>query len=58
MIIGEKQSILMLLDMIDFALNLLSLESSLVALDHYRSLSLKPVFASYIEDELLQLTWN
>ena len=58
LILGEKKSLKLLLEMIDTALHLLSFPTKEQAKAYYAALPTKPVYAPYIEEELFTVVWE
>jgi len=54
---GEKLSLHLLIEMIQYALKLLNCASASIATSEYNSLKDKPLYAKYIEESILNLSW-
>ena len=57
-IIGEKKALRLLLNMAQTGLELLDKATLKEAQDHYALINPPPIYASYIEEELLLLPWT
>ena len=57
-VIGEKRSLKALIEMAEFSLKLLSMDTLEQAMMHYNSLEEPPKYHHYIENEVFHLIWN
>ncbi len=58
LIVGEKKSLKVLAEMVEYALGLLKLPSKEEARKQYEALTPKPVYAPYIEKDLFRMVWK
>ena len=56
-IIGEKRSLKLLLEMAEYGITLINLNGKKEAIDKYNSLKEEPIFGNYIKEDIFKLEW-